>query len=102
MCREIQNPQIFQQNPESFSRAIIFRMNTNRSPIQVLTVPMLLHFCTSLLYSLLYFCTHFCTHICIARLLALEFGLLRMVRQPKVAVVRESHKLFLSLTGEFA
>jgi hypothetical protein len=24
MCREIQNPQIFQPNPESFSRAIIF------------------------------------------------------------------------------
>jgi hypothetical protein len=25
MRREIQNPQIFQPNPESFSRAIIFR-----------------------------------------------------------------------------
>jgi hypothetical protein len=24
MCSEIQNPQIFQPNPESFSRAIIF------------------------------------------------------------------------------
>jgi hypothetical protein len=27
MRREIQNPQIFQPNPESFSRAIIFKPN---------------------------------------------------------------------------
>jgi hypothetical protein len=32
----------------------------------------------------------------IARLLALEFGLLRFVRQPKVGVLRASHKIFNS------
>jgi hypothetical protein len=47
--------------------------HSRRSPIQVLTVPMLLHFCTQNRGNR-------CFNI--VRPLALEFGLLRMVRQP--------------------
>jgi hypothetical protein len=46
--------------------------HSRRSPIQVLTVPMLLHFCTQNRGNRCY----------IVRPLALEFGLLRIVRQP--------------------
>jgi hypothetical protein len=47
--------------------------HSRRSPIQVPTVPMLLHFCTRNRGNM-------CFNI--VRLLALEFGLLRMVREP--------------------